>query len=88
MNNITLIKKVSPSVFGIIVICFFMPFVNISCAGENIITLTGFQLITGTSIDQSDPFGRGQSEKVPPEPLGIAVFVCGILGLLLSFLEN
>ncbi|MBD3180742.1 hypothetical protein GF312_00520 [Candidatus Poribacteria bacterium] len=97
MNNITLIKKLSPSIFGLIIICFFMPFVNISCAGGGAVTLTGLQLVTGTDIGESDShshghsrdsFGRSQSESVSPQPLVIAVLICGILGLVLSFPRN
>jgi len=43
-------KKLSPAVFGLAIICFFLPFTHISCSGERVVTLTGVQLVTGTTI--------------------------------------
>lgn len=47
-------KKFSPAVFGLAIICFFLPFTHISCSGERVATLTGIQLVTGTTIGNQE----------------------------------
>ena len=82
-------KKFSPTIFGLALICFFLPFIEVSCQGQKIVTYTGIQMITGTTIEQPDLFGTGkQSKKVDPEPLAIFAFFSGVMGLGLSFLKG
>ena len=64
---------------------FFLPFVDISCSGHKIATLSGIQLIKGTTIKIA---GEEKSEKIKPEPLIIYAFICGIFGLGLSYLKS
>jgi hypothetical protein len=75
------LKKFSPAVFGIILICFMLPWVNLSCQGQNAATFSGLQLVTGTTVQQ-------QNQEVKSEPLAVAVLVLTILGLALSFLKD
>ncbi len=82
------IKKISPAILGIALICFFLPWINISCQGEKVATYTGIQLVTGTTIEQKGMFGEKKVEKVDAEPLAIATLICVIVGLGLSFLKG
>lgn len=83
------IKNISSAVFGIIIICFFLPFMDISCNGQKIISFTGIQMVTGVTIKQPNVFGEGsERQKVDPEPLVIIAFSSAIVGLLLSFIKN
>lgn len=82
-------KKFSPAIFGIAIICFFLPFINVTCSGEKVATLTGIQLVTGTTIEQPSMFGeKKQVRKVEGEPLAILAFLSAIVGLGLSFLKS
>ena len=88
-------KKFSPAIFGIALICFFLPFMNVSCQGQKIATLTGIQLVTGTTIQQPELpslFGGKKQvqkpEKVAGEPLAILVLLSAVVGLGLSFLKG
>ena len=75
------LKNFSPAVFGIILICFMLPWVNLSCEGHNAAPFSGIQLVTGTTVEQ-------QNQKVKSEPLAVAVLVLTILGFALSFLKD
>jgi lipopolysaccharide export LptBFGC system permease protein LptF len=75
------LKKFSPAVFGIILICFLLPWVNLTCQGQNAATFSGLELVTGTTVQQ-------QNQTVKSEPLAVAVLVLTILGLALSFLKD
>lgn len=93
------LKKFSPALYFIIAFCFFLPFVNLSCGGQTVMSLTGFQLITGAEVKPQGMFGQenifGQqdkseekSEKIEAQPLALFAFLMAILGLLLSLLKK
>ena len=82
------LKKVSPAVFGIALICFLLPWVNFSCQGYKVASFTGLQLVTGTTIQQQDMFGETKNYKIKSEPLAVAVLLVTIVGFVLSFLKS
>jgi hypothetical protein len=65
-------------------LCFFMPFVTVSCAGEKVLTLSGQQLATGTSIEMAQAFGPPRAEKIDPDPFAAIAALCAVVGILLS----
>jgi hypothetical protein len=91
------IKKFSPAFYGAIIILFFLPFVNLSCGGQTIMSVTGFQLITGTEVaptgmfggemNTSDEFNVDQKKEIESQPLAVFTFVAALVGLILSFLK-
>ncbi len=44
-------RERSPFMFLVIGLCFFLPFISISCSGQRLGTLSGIQLVTGDEID-------------------------------------
>ena len=82
------VKKISPALYGIIIICFFMPFTTASCSGQKVLTLTGFQMVTGTTIKNSDMFGERKEERIRPEGYAIAAFLLAAAGLAVSLSKN
>jgi len=82
------LKKYLPAFFALAIICFLLPFFNFTCQGQKLATLTGMQLVAGTTIEQRDVFGRTKSEKVEREALAIVALLCGIVGLAASFLKT
>jgi hypothetical protein len=82
------LKKLSPTIFGIAIVCFLLPWVNFSCQGQHVATFTGLELVTGTTMHQQGMYGQSQNKKVDPEPLAIAVLFFTVLGLALSFLKG
>lgn len=97
-------KKLSPAIFGIALICFLLPWVNVSCEGKKVTTLSGINLITGTTIEEPRKFRapRGftyphadelrqyfeQGNKTNREVLAILAFLVAIGGLGMSFLKG
>ena len=82
------LHKLSPAIFVLALVCFFLPFVTFSCQGQKVLSLSGIQLVTGASVPQPQMFGPPRSEKVNAEPLAVLAFLCGVLGLGLSFLKG
>jgi hypothetical protein len=91
------VKKFSPAFYGVILILFFLPFVNLSCGGQTIMSVTGFQLITGTEVNATGMFGgemsssdelnTDQKKEIESQPLALFAFVAAIIGLIISFFK-
>jgi hypothetical protein len=68
------------------VLCFFLPFVTVSCGGITAFNLTGRQLATGTTLTQPQPFGPPQTQKVSPDPFAAVAGLCALAGIALSLI--
>jgi hypothetical protein len=81
-------KIISPLMFGIIIICFLLPFLAISCDKERIVTFTGIQLMTGKDISMDyEEINSKINQRSGSEPLVILAFLCAIGGLVLGFVN-
>jgi len=83
-------KGLSLATYGIVLICFLLPFVNVTCDNEQVGNFSGIKLLTGVTIDRSDSdlFGGSGKQKAEPELLAIVAFCCGVVGLAFSFKDN
>lgn len=64
-------------------LCFFLPFVTVSCHGMKIYTFTGQQLATGTTMSQPQMFGPPKTQKVEPNAFAAVAFLCSAAGVVL-----
>jgi len=72
--------------FGLIIILFLMPFVNVSCTQMVKFSFTGVDMVQGKTIEIKEPFsGKVQRERINPEPHARLAFGCAIIGLLFGF---
>lgn len=81
-------KKVSASLFALIVICFFMPFVSISCQNLSILKLSGIELVTGTTMNTPNLGSQSEQEKIPPDARAIFALTAAAVGLGTSFSQK
>ena len=91
------LKKFSPAFYVVIFLLFFLPFVNLSCGGQTIMSVTGFQLITGTEVNPTGMFGgemnatdemdTDEKKEIESQPLALFAFVAAIIGLIISFFK-
>lgn len=88
---INILSKISPGLFGIIILCFFLPFITVSCQGQELFKLSGIQLVTGVKIKDPISFDLFEQSKKPekttkinPDIRIIVGFIAGILGLGIS----
>lgn len=88
-------KKFSPAFYGVIILLFFLPFVNLSCSGQTIMSLTGFQLITGAEYSEANMFGENMfgntnksemknNREIESQPLALFAFIMAVAGLIIS----
>ena len=88
------LKKFSPAFYGIIVLLFFLPFVNLSCSGQTIMSLSGFQLITGSEYKADSMFGETtegevkENKKIEAQPLALFALLAAVVALGISFFKK
>ena len=81
-------KKYSPALYILIIFCFLLPFLNLSCGGQRVMSLTGLQIVMGTEYEQQSAFGgNSKTTKIKAEPLAILAFIVAIAGLLISLIK-
>lgn len=83
-------KKTSRVTFGAVLLCSFLPFVSVTCQGQRLATLTGIQLVSGTTIHEPTGFdaGSGKAHRMNPEPLVIAAYGLALIGLLICLAHD
>lgn len=64
--------------------CFLMPFVMVSCQGQRVAQLNGYQLAFGTTVERTEPFsGRTEAKKIDGDPAALVmVLVTAAAGAL------
>ncbi|NIT36783.1 MAG: hypothetical protein GTN49_09820 [candidate division Zixibacteria bacterium] len=72
-------RILAPAVLGLAVICFALPFVDVSCAGTKVGTVSGFDLVTGSSVGE---------EEINPNWWVVAAFVCAALGVVFTIFRR
>jgi hypothetical protein len=82
------LKKFSSTPFLLCLFLFFLPFVDVSCQGQKISSLTGIQLAAGATIQQAQPFGRPKAQRIDAEPLATLTLLCVVAGGLIAFLGS
>jgi len=58
-------RMIRPALGAIVLICFFMPFLKISCAGQPIASITGLDLALGKTVEPPDFFNDGSGVPGP-----------------------
>lgn len=79
-------RLVSIISFAAAILCFFLPFVTVSCGDIKAFTLTGQQMATGTILTEPQAFGPPKSQKIDPDPFATVALFAGIAGLVFSIL--
>jgi hypothetical protein len=76
MNQKSITVRIAPFALGIL--CFVLPFLQLSCDGKKMMQFTGVQLVTGSEMN--DPMS-GKTKQVPPEPFAVATLLALVAGV-------
>jgi len=82
------IGLLSPVTFAIVLISFLLPWVSFSCNGHKFASITGLDLVTGTTFEKPGKEGEDQVEKIPSDALAITALALTVLGLMLALLQK
>lgn len=77
-RGITLLKKARLSILGIALLCFLLPWINVSCASHQVGSFNGFQLAGGATIE---------GERMNGDPLAVMVLLLILAGAALFFFD-
>jgi len=76
MNQKSIGVRIAPFIVGIV--CFVLPFLQLSCNGTKVMQFTGVQLVTGSEM--KDPMG-GRSKKISSEPFAVVALIALAAGV-------
>jgi len=82
-----MLPKLPPASYLLALICFLLPFVEVSCNGQKMVSLTGVQLLAGTQIGAT-PGALAPPSQIKPETAVVLAFIAGVAGLALSLLNQ
>jgi hypothetical protein len=83
-----MLRKLPPAAYLLALICFLLPFVEVSCNGQKVVSLTGIQLLAGPQVGGGTGIFAQPQQQVKPETSVVVAFVAGIAGLVLSVLKQ
>jgi len=79
MNQKSTGIRIAPYIVGIV--CFILPFLQVSCDGKKVMQFTGVQLVTGSEM--KEPMSE-TTKKIPPEPFAIIAILALVAGTVFS----
>lgn len=62
--------KINRIVFGLAALCFFLPFVNFSCADMTVASVSGFDMVFGSSVEFAGMDAMAQLAQQSPDREG------------------
>jgi hypothetical protein len=78
-----LIRKISLIASLLVLVFIFLPWVSVSCSGQQLLTITGRELVTGFSYNTSEQAGTNN-----PEIFAIVVAGIAVLSIIVFFIRN
>jgi hypothetical protein len=81
-------KKFRWTTFAFILLCFILPFVQVSCQQQKLMSFNGFQMAFGTEILEPQMFGPPKTRQIPGDGLILLSFLAALAGLGCSFIKG
>lgn len=78
-----------PVPFLLALVCFLLPFVEVSCQGQRVARFTGAELALGTKVEQRDPWtGQVKTRKIDAEPFATIAAATLLLAAALAWKDQ
>ena len=74
--------------FSAVIVTFFFTFADVSCQGQRVASMSGFQLAFGTEMVKNDLWGNAKREKMPAEPLALLALIAAAAGAGLALIGS
>ena len=78
-----MVRRISSELFLMVIVFFLLPWVSVTCAGQEILQLSGLELVAGTELGIMGETGRYDGEF-----LAIITLVIAVLGIVAFFVKN
>ena len=79
-------KRISPAIFVVTVLCFLLPFVSISSGGAKVGTLSGVRVLTGATLNL--PQAAEGMQRIDADPMAVFAVLCVLISLAMSFVAT
>lgn len=81
-----LLKKISPAFYVVVIIGFFLPFIEISCSNTSLGTFSGYTVMTG---DAGQSLAQANKDVKSGMNIELMIaFLMAVAGLALAFFKN
>jgi hypothetical protein len=80
------LSRISPALFVVIILCFFLPFIEISCSSTSLGTFSGYDVMMGSAGEQIQKDKKDDKSGMNFEL--VIAFFSAVTGLGLCFLKN
>lgn len=80
-----ILKYFNPALFIILIVCFFLPFVQVSCGGEKLIEASGIDIVTG-SDNSKETKSEDKTRDDNYRYIMIIAFGITLIGFIISIL--
>lgn len=81
-------RQFPPAAYLLALVCFLLPFAELSCQGKTLASFTGIELATGTTVQEPQMFGPPKQRPVPADGVVILALAAVITGLVLAALSK
>jgi hypothetical protein len=78
-----MVRRISLGLAVLALVMFLLPWVAVTCAGQEIVNVTGLELVTGFEYEAAD-----MTEQADPEVLAILALVASVLLAVAFFLRG
>jgi hypothetical protein len=82
------LRKFSFAPFALVIICFLMPFVEVSCQGNTVASFTGLNLAFGLEVAEPTMFGPPGTRHVSGETTALLALGLAVAALCLSLISK
>ena len=78
-----MVRKISLGLAVLVLVMFLLPWVAVTCAGQEIVNVSGLELVTGSEYEAAD-----MTEQTDPEVLAILALFVSVLLAVAFFLRG
>jgi hypothetical protein len=69
-----------------VLVFFLMPFLTLSCGGAKLVSMSGVNMVVGTTLTSKDPFtDRVKKQEIKPEPMVALALAAAVVAFGIGF---
>ena len=89
LGKAALLGRHSWSVYAVALLCFLLPFIEVSCQHKPLVSLNGYQFAFGADVAQTNPVtGAAETRHLGAETTATIALALACLGLLTAFIKK
>ncbi len=82
------VTHIRAGAFGLVLICFFLPFVVVSCPQHGSASVSGVEIAFGRTIQGERLSSVTNDQRILPQVLAVLALACAVAGIIFSYLKK